>query len=137
MSRGKKWEPWMDQVLNERYADESNAELCRILGVALRTVERHASALGLKKSEEHWRRHQQEASKGAKRWFEWMKLTGQKIKRRPGGKRFEKGHRWDAETEEKRVNAIRDRAWDERRRLMHGWQRKTRWRMVDDFKKKI
>ena len=125
------WKDWMDSVLLERYADEENAVLVKYLGVGLRTLERHAAKLGVKKSQEFMERRQRLASRGAVRWVEYMKVTGQKIRKSPGGRRFEKGHRFDEETEARRVKAIRDRAWDERVRLIRGWTRKTGWKMVD------
>lgn len=131
------WEEWMDRVLLERYADCENRVLCQELGVSVRTLERHAARLGVRKSDEHMKWVQSEGVDGARRWIEWMKLTGQKIRKRPGGKRFEKGHRFSPEVEEKRVKAIQARAWDERVRLMHGWRRATKWNMVDDFEKKL
>ena len=126
-----RWERWMDEVVLERYADELNSVLCEELGVGLRTLERHAAKLGVRKSQEFVERRQRLASQGAVRWVEYMKITGQKIRKSPGGRRFEKGHRFPEEIEAKRVKAIRDRAWDERVRLIRGWTRKTGWKMVD------
>jgi hypothetical protein len=61
-----------------------------------------------------------------------MRITGQKLVRNGVcGKPFEKGHRFDGEVEARRVKAIRDRAWDERVRIMRGVSRKTGWKMVD------
>lgn len=120
--------------METRYADTENRVLARELGVSVRTVERWAAKLGLRKSEAFRRRVQAEAVKGAVRWVEWMQLTGQKIRKSPGGKPFEKGHRFEEAIEKKRIKAIRDRAWDERVRMMHGWRRKTRWNMVNDYK---
>lgn len=124
-----RWESWMDEVVLERYADERNSVLCEELGVGLRTLERHAAKLGVRKSPVFIEKRQKMASQEAARWVEYMKITGQKIRKSPGGRRFEKGHRFDAETEARRVKAIRDRAWDERVRLIRGWTRKTGWKM--------
>ena len=127
----------MDQVVLDRYADSENRALCQELGVSMRTLERHAARLGVRKSDAHMKWVQSEGVDGARRWVEWMKVTGQKIRKSPGGKRFEKGHRFSPEVEAKRVKAIQARAWDERVRLMHGWRRVTKWNMVDDFEKKL
>lgn len=128
----------MDRVVLERYADAENAVLCRELGVGLRTLERHAAALGVRKSEEHVRESQAKASREAARWFEYMRITGQKVQKKAvGGKPFAKGHRFEGEIEARRVKSIRDRVWDERRRMMYGLTRRTKWKMVDDFEKKL
>ena len=126
------WTAEKDAVLVSRYADEKNADLARELGCGVRTLERHASKLGLSKSEAFRRRAQERAKSGALMWYEYMRITGQKVGNRgvPGTK-FEKGHRFSAEVEAKRVKAIRDRAWDERVRIMKGFSRKTGWKMVD------
>lgn len=132
MSRGKKWDPAVDAVLRERYADTKNEVLVRDLGYGLRTIERHARMLGLNKSVDFVADVQKRASLEGARWFEYMRITGQKVKKKAvGGKQFEKGHRFDDAVEEKRVKALRDRANDERRRMMHGMMRKTKWRMVE------
>lgn len=122
-----KWEDWMDAVLLERFADTKNGVLARELGVAVRTVKRHATLLGLAKSAEFMRECGRVGSEGAKRWLEYMRITGQKVRKRPGGRPFEKGHRFEGEVEERRVRAIRERAWDERVREIRGWRRMTRW----------
>lgn len=127
-----KWKREWDVMLLERFADEKNAVLAKELGVSERTVERHARELGLRKSEAFVRMVAKEASMAA----EYRMLMGQKrTLSRPGGRPFQKGHRLDAEVEAKRVQAIRDRAWDERVRLMHGMVRKTRWKMVPYLEK--
>ena len=124
------WEQWMDAVLLERYADSSNAELCRELGVSERSLVRHARRLGVWKSAEHVAQTQRKAVRGSGLWFEYMRLTGRKVGNHGNvGCRFEKGHRFDAETEAKRVKALQDRAWDERVRLIHGFARRTKWKM--------
>lgn len=138
MSRGKKWDPSCDDVLRERYADTENAVLARESGYGLRTIERHAAKLGLKKSAALMEKTRDRATREAARWYEYMRVTGQKVKKKGvGGRPFEKGHRFEGEVEAKRVTAIRNRAWDERRRLMHGITRRTKWRMVDDYEKKL
>lgn len=121
----------MDAVVIERYADEENCVLCEELGVCIRTLERHAVKLGVRKSAAFTERIQRKASSEGLRTLEYMKITGKKVKRGPGGKGFKKGHHFDAETEARRVKAIRDRAWDERVRMIRGWTRKTRWKMAD------
>ena len=47
------------------------------------------------------------------------------------GGQWKKGHKFEGELEEKRVKALRDRAQDERRRMMHGMRRRTGWKMVE------
>lgn len=127
----RRWESWMDYVVLERYADERNSVLCEELGVGLRTLERHAANLGVRKSPDFIENRQKKASQEAARWVDYMKITGQKIRKSYGGGGFKKGHHFDSETEARRVKAIRDRAWDERVRMIRGWTRKTGWKMVD------
>lgn len=127
MSRGKHWEPWMDAVLEERFSDTKNEVLARELGVAWRTVKRHANLLGLKKSDAFLSECGKEGSRGSVRWLEYMRITGQKVKKRQGGRPFQKGHRFEGEVEERRVKALRDRAWDERVREIRGWRKMTKW----------
>lgn len=122
----------MDSVVLERYADSSNADLCRELGVSERSLVRHARSLGVRKSAEHLAETLRKAVRGSGMWYEYMRLTGQKVGNHGSpGRKWEKGHRFDGETEAKRVRAIRDRAWDERVRIIHGVARKTKWKMVD------
>lgn len=126
------WTEEMDAVLRERFAEERNEDLARELGCGVRTVERHARALGLEKSEAFRRRAQERAKSGALMWYEYMRITGQKVGNHGApGRKFEKGHRLPPEVEARRVQAIRDRAWDERVRIMKGFTRKTGWKMVD------
>ena len=128
----KKWGEKEDAVLLERFADERNEDLARRLGCGVRTLERHARKLGLEKSAEFKEKVKEWSAVGARRYCEYMRITGQKmVKRGVCGKPFEKGHRFSAEVEAKRVKAIRDRAWDERVRIIRGWTRKTGWKMVD------
>lgn len=42
-----------------------------------------------------------------------------------------------AQERAKRIKAIRDRAWDERVRIINGMSRKTGWKMVDYCKGKV
>lgn len=124
------WKEWMDAVMREKFAETENSELVRELGVSLRTVERKARELGLRKSEEHRLAMQRRAAREGERWFEYMRITGQKVKKkRVGGKAWEKGHRFEGEIEERRVAAIRQTAWEERVRMMHGMTRRTKWKM--------
>lgn len=128
----KKWTADMDAVLLERFSDELNADLCRELGCGVRTLERHARKLGLEKSAEFRARCLERTNRGALLWYEYMRITGQKVGNHGSpGRKFEKGHRFEGEVEERRVKALRDRSEDERRRIINGWQRKTRWPMVD------
>lgn len=126
--RGVMWESWMDGVLLERYADTENAELAVELGVSVRSVERHAAALGLSKSE----RFLLDVRRRALDQVSYLRLIGRKI---GGGKKggtpgsFKKGHRLSEEVERKRVKALQDLAWNERVRLIRGIPRKTRWKM--------
>ena len=125
-----KWTAEMDAVLVERFAVERNADLARMLGCGVRSVERHARMLGLVKGDEFLERAKEISAEGYRRWCEYMRITGQKRKRSGVcGRPFEKGHRFDADVEEKRVKAIRDRAWDERVRLIRGVARRTGWKM--------
>lgn len=122
----------MDDVLRERFAGELNAVLARELGVGVRSVERHARMLGLEKGEGLKAKAKELSADGYRRYCEYMRITGQKI-RRSGvcGKPFEKGHRFEADVEERRVAAIRARSDDERRRILRGMRRRTGWKMVD------
>ena len=136
--RGKKWEPEWDAVLVEMFADERNDVIARKLGCGVRTLERHARRLGLEKSAAFKERSKEWSADGYRRYCEYMRITGQKLVRKGVcGKPFEKGHRFSAEVEAKRIKAIRDRARDERVRIIHGMSRKTGWKMVDYCKGKV
>lgn len=136
--RGKKWEPEWDAVLEARYADELNAVLAKELGCGERTVVRHARRLGLEKSPEFMRRARENAVAESKRWYEYMRITGQKVGNHGApGRKFQKGHRFEGEIEARRIQAIRDRAWDERVRIIRGVARKTGWPMVDYCARKV
>ena len=107
MARGKQWSPMMDGILLKWYADEESTALARQFGYGVRTIERHAAALGLKKSQELIRRVAKKGSDAALEWIKRKKENGEKIQKRWRGGGFEKGHRWDPETEARRVEAIR------------------------------
>lgn len=108
MSRGKHWTPMMDDILRRYFADEESKELARQFGYGLRTIERHAKELGLSKSPELLRAAARKGSDAAARKRRLLKEKGEKIRlSRPGGKPFQKGHRWDQETEARRVEGIR------------------------------
>lgn len=125
------WKVEWDQVLLERYREEKNGVLAKELCVSERTLRRHAKELGLEKSEAFVRRVAKEASEAAERWVEYRKVALGKgrVLEKAGGMPFEKGHRWSAEIEAKRIKAIRDRAWDERVREIRGMVRRTRWKV--------
>ena len=107
MGRGKSWTPQMDQILIKYYAEEETTKLAKQFGYGIRTVERHAVQLGLKKSEGFIYRIAKKGSDAAKAWIKRKKEKGEPIKKSPGGKPFEKGHKWDEETEKKRIDAIK------------------------------
>ena len=107
MSRGRQWSPKMDEILRKWYADEESTALARQFGYGVRTIERHAALLGLKKSPELIKSVAKKGSDAALEWIKRKKEKGEKIRKAPGGRRFEKGHRWDPETEARRVEAIR------------------------------
>lgn len=136
MARGVKWTEEMDRQLEKLFPDERNEVIARKLGCGLRTLERHARRLGLEKSAAFKERSKEWSADGYRRYCEFMRITGQKLVRKGVcGKPFEKGHRFSADVEAKRVRAIRDRAWDERVRIINGVTRKTGWKMVDYCKK--
>lgn len=129
-----RWQEWMDGVLRKRYAGEKNALLAEELGVSLRTLERHAGRLGLRKSESFLR----DVSREGLMEVEYRRLCGERVGgvRKGEGRKgtagsFAKGHHFCGEVEARRVKAIRDRAWDERVRGMRGWERRTKWKMSD------
>lgn len=126
------WTPEKVAVLVEKYAEARNEDLVAELGVSMRTIERKAKALGLKKSERFLR----DASQRGLMEIEYRRMMGEQVggfkkgdghKGTPGS--FKKGHRFTGEIEEKRVKACRDRAWDERVRLIRGFPRLTKWKM--------
>lgn len=132
MSRGVRWSPEWDSVLEARFATERNEDLAGELGCGVRTLERHARRLGLEKSREFMRDAREHAVSEAGRWYEYMRITGQKVGNHGSpGRKFEPGHRFEGDVEARRIKAIRDRAWDERRRIIRGVSRKTGWKMVD------
>lgn len=113
-----------ERLLRERYAEEKNGVLAAELGVSVRSVERWAQRMGLRKSASFRSRCASEGGiEGKKVGLERAWFKGD------APWRFKKGHRWDAETEERRVAALRERGMDERRRIRTGQERKTRWRM--------
>lgn len=136
--RGKKWESNLDDVLIERYPNESNQSLAKELGYGVRTIERHAKMLGVMKSEEYMQMTQYRASMEGVRWFEYMRITGQKIRKgNCNGKRFKKGRIPEPEIEKKRIAAIRARAWEDRKRIIHGLPPRSRWKWkLDTYKPK-
>ena len=126
-----RWDAEKDALLVELFPEVRNEEIARRLGCGERTVVRHARRLGLEKSAAFKERVKEWAARGSREYCEYMRITGQKIVRSGVcGRPFQKGHHLDSEVEARRVKAIRDRAWDERVRMMHGWQRKTKWKMV-------
>lgn len=99
---------WREEELRRRYPCERDAVLAEDFGVCTRTIWRWAKKLGLEKDAEHARRP------------------------------FRKGERaFSGELEEKRKEAIRRSAWEERKRILHGEPRKTGWRMVDYGKPQV
>lgn len=130
--RGKHWTEEMDRVLLERFASERNEDLAREFGYGVRTIVRHAHLLGLEKNAEFMDRSKAWSAEGYRRWCEYMRITGQKVKKKNyGGRPFPKGHRFEGEVEARRVKAIQDRAQDERLRIIRGQLRATKWPMVD------
>ena len=130
-----RWSEEMDARLVEMFPVERNEDIARKLGCGVRTVERHARRLGLEKSAEFVERVKEWAARGSREYCEYMRITGQKIVRSGVcGRPFQKGHRLDAEVEARRIKAIRDRAWDERVRIINGVTRKTKWKMVANGK---
>ena len=126
--RGRVWDSKVDDILRERYTDESNTKLAEELGYSLRTIERHAAVLGLHKSEEYIKAARLKGSREGVRQIEYLKITGRKRKlSRPGGRPFQKGHKLDPKHEEKRISAIRKRAWEDRIRIIHGIRPIARW----------
>lgn len=105
--RGKQWTEGMDDILRRYYADEESVALARQFGYGVRTVERHAAKLGLKKSPELRRRVAKKGSDAAKAWIKGKQARGEKIQKRWAGHGFQKGHKWDEETERRRREAIR------------------------------
>lgn len=124
----KKWDNSLDKVLIQKYPNTKNIDLANELGYHLRTIERHAARLHLKKSKEFMQQTRLRASLEGARWFEYKRLIGEKIPWRGSGKLFEKGHIPDPEIEKKRIAAIRARAWEEHKRIMHGIMPKAKWK---------
>lgn len=123
----RRWEGRFDAVLEERYAEEENGVLAAELGVSLRSVERHASQLGLKKSAAFLVRSAKKASDGAIEWIGRMKASGKKIVKRYNGKGFEKGHRWGSEVERKRVDKLREWVEEEKLRVLRCEKKRRGW----------
>ena len=131
--RGKKWDKKIDRILIERYPNEKNSILSKEFGYGIRTIERHARMLSLHKSKEFLSETQLKASMEGARWFEYMRITGQKVRtNNSNGKCFEKGRIPDPETEKKRIAAIRATAWNDRKRIIHGLPPKTKWNFSID-----
>ena len=109
----KRWKDEMDQVLLERYAEEESAVLADELGCSVRTVQRMAARLGLRKSPDMLSRVGKKASDAATEWIRREKAAGKKIVKRYNGCGFEKGHKWDEETERRRLDAVKE-GWAKR-----------------------
>lgn len=127
----------MDGVLLERYTDEESGALACELGVSLRSVERHASWLGLRKSKEAVRRAAKKASDAAIEWIGRMKVAGKKIVKTYNGQGFEKGHRWDEETERKRVEKLREWVEEEKLRVLRCEKKRKGWMEHLESKERI
>ena len=123
----RRWEERFDAVLEERYAEEENGVLAAELGVSLRSVERHASKLGLKKSDAFLVRAAKKASDAAIEWIGRMKASGNKIVKRYNGKGFEKGHRWGSDVERKRVEKLREWVEEEKLRVLRCEKKRRGW----------
>lgn len=123
----RRWEERFDAVLEERYAEEENGVLAAELGVSLRSVERHAAMLGLKKSAAFLVRSAKKASDAAVEWIGRMKASGKKIVKRYNGKGFEKGHRWGSEVELKRVEKLREWVEEEKLRVLRCEKKRRGW----------
>lgn len=123
----RRWEERFDAVLEERYAEEENGVLAADLGVSLRSVERHAAMLGLKKSGAFLVRSAKKASDAAVDWIGRMKASGKKIVKRYNGKGFEKGHRWGSEVELKRVEKLREWVEEEKLRVLRCEKKRRGW----------
>lgn len=123
----RRWEERFDAVLEERYAEEENGVLAAELGVSLRSVERHAAMLGLKKSGAFLVRSAKKASDAAVEWIGRMKASGKKIVKRYNGKGFEKGHRWGSEVELKRVEKLREWVEEEKLRVLRCEKKRRGW----------
>lgn len=123
----RRWEERFDAVLEERYAEEENGVLAAELGVSLRSVERHAAMLGLKKSAAFLVRSAKKASDAAVEWIGRMKASGKKIVKRYNGKGFEKGHHWDADVERKRVEKLREWTEEEKLRVLRCEKKRRGW----------
>lgn len=133
----RRWEERFDAVLEERYAEEENGVLAAELGVSLRSVERHAAMLGLKKSGAFLVRSAKKASDAAVEWIGRMKASGKKIVKRYNGKGFEKGHRWGSEVELKRVEKLREWVEEEKLRVLRGEKVRKGWLSGLESKERI
>lgn len=124
------WTQVMDDEVRRRFPFERAADIAKDLGVSERTVFRKAKELGVKKSDDVKRKAWMTGIREIQyQWLCGRKAGPPKGKRTNPGGEFKKGHRFTGELEEKRVKAIRDRAWDERVRIIRGWRRKTGWKM--------
>ena len=116
--------------LKQHYADTRNAELVNVLGISMRTIERAARKLGLKKSAKMLA----EASEEGLRKVDYLRLIGVRcsapkgMRTNPAGE-FKKGHKEDQITRAIRVASIRARAESERRLVANGMAQRTKWKM--------
>ena len=98
----------MDGVVRERYPDEENRVLSRDMGVSVRSLERHAAMLGVRKSAAYLSWVQRQGVAGAIDACDARRRRGEKRRlSRCGGRAFEKGHRFSGEVERRRVEGIR------------------------------
>ena len=132
--KGKIWTKSDDEVLIEKFADTYSTELAKMLNCGLRTIERHAKMLGLSKSKEHIKEIQRKASMAGTMQIEYLSFIGKKKRGTASRGNFKKGRIPDPETEKKRIAALRQLAWEERKRVIHGFRQKTKWKFNTDYK---
>ena len=131
---GKIWTKTDDELLIEKYADTYNIELAKMFNCGIRTVQRHANKLGLQKSERLIKEIQRKASMAGTMQIEYMSFIGKKKRGTASSGSFKKGRIPDPETEKKRIAVLRQLAWKERKRVIHGFKQKTKWKFNADYK---
>ena len=124
---------WTDEkiaYLASHFPDEKNETLAKTLGISMRTIERKARELGLRKSPEMLR----SASREGLDKVGYLRLIGVRCsvpkgrRTNPAGE-FKPGHKEDPVVRAIRVASIRARAESERRLVANGMRQRTKWKM--------
>ena len=121
------WTDEMLQRLRDEYPVRFNHEIAAGLGVSIRTMLRKARELGVEKEPGFMEKRIDEIERMANRAAKKAGRPSMKGRRLNPKGEFKPGHKESPETREKRIAAIRDRAYREKIRVKYGLPQKTKW----------